>query len=62
MFIDHIILYYYDSIQRISDEITACTVEQCSIVDDSAFLWEQAIFGPSPHRNPLTDRYEILHN
>jgi hypothetical protein len=42
--------------------ITACTVVQCSVMDDSAFLWEHAIFGPPPHRNPLTDRYEILHN
>jgi hypothetical protein len=42
--------------------ITACTVVQCSVMDDSAFLWEHAIFGPPPQRNPLTDRYEILHN
>jgi hypothetical protein len=42
--------------------ITACTVVQCSTMDDSAFLWEHAIFGPPPRRNPLTDRYEILHN
>jgi hypothetical protein len=42
--------------------LTACTVVQCSVMDDSAFLWEHAIFGPPPHRNPLTDRYEILHN
>jgi hypothetical protein len=41
--------------------ITACTVVQCSIMDDSAFLWEHATFGPPPRRNPLTDRYEILH-
>jgi hypothetical protein len=25
------------------------------------FRVEHAIFGPPPHRNPLTDRYEILH-
>jgi hypothetical protein len=31
-------------------------------MDDSAFLWEHAIFGPPAHHNPLTDRYEILHN
>jgi hypothetical protein len=42
--------------------ITACTLVQCSVMDDSAFLWEHATFAPSPHRNPLTDRYEILHN
>jgi hypothetical protein len=42
--------------------ITACTVVQCSIMDDSAFLWEHAIFGLPPRRNPLTDRYEILQN
>jgi hypothetical protein len=42
--------------------ITACTVVQCSIMEDSAFLWEHAIFGPPLRRNPLTDRYEILHN
>jgi hypothetical protein len=44
--------------------ITACTVVlgECSIMDDSAFLWEHAIFGPPPRRNPLTDRYEILLN
>jgi hypothetical protein len=41
--------------------ITACTVVQCSVMDDSALQWEHAIFGPPPHRNPLTDRYEILH-
>jgi hypothetical protein len=39
--------------------ITACTVVQCSIMDDSAFLWEHAIFGPPPHRNPFADRYEF---
>jgi hypothetical protein len=27
-------------------EITACTAVQCSVMDDSAFLWEHAIFGP----------------
>jgi hypothetical protein len=42
--------------------ITACTAVQCSVMDDSAFLSEHAIFGPPPHRNPLTDQYEILHN
>jgi hypothetical protein len=26
------------------------------------FLSEHAIFVPPPHRNPLTDRYESLHN
>jgi hypothetical protein len=26
--------------------ITACMVVQCSVMDDSAFLWEHAIFGP----------------
>jgi hypothetical protein len=41
---------------------TACMVVPCSIMDDSAFLWEHAIFGPPPRRNPLTDRYEILHD
>jgi hypothetical protein len=25
-------------------------------------IWKHAIFGPPPHRNPLTDRYEILNN
>jgi hypothetical protein len=44
------------------ETITACTTVQCSVMDDSAFLWEQAIFSLPPHRNPLTDRYEILHN
>jgi hypothetical protein len=42
--------------------ITACTVVQCSVMDDSAFLWEHAIFGPPAHHNPLTDRFEIVHN
>jgi hypothetical protein len=42
--------------------LTACTVVQSSIMDDSAFPWEHAIFGPPPRSNPLTDRYEILHN
>jgi hypothetical protein len=27
-----------------------------------ATVWEHAIFGPPPNRNPLTDRYEILNN
>jgi hypothetical protein len=49
-------------LQSLQRTITACTVVQCSIMDDSAFLWEHAIFGPPPRRNPLTDRYEILHN
>jgi hypothetical protein len=29
-------------------------------MDDSAFLWEHAIFGPPLHRNPLIDRYETF--
>jgi hypothetical protein len=28
------------------------TVVQCSIMDDSAFLWEHAIFGPRPAVTP----------
>jgi hypothetical protein len=50
------------AVKRQSVLIPACTVVQCSIMDDSAFLWKRAIFGPPPHRNPLTDRYKILHN
>jgi hypothetical protein len=48
--------------ERLVPVITACTVVQCSIMDDSAFLWEHAILGPPLRRNPLTDRYEILRN
>jgi hypothetical protein len=42
--------------------ITAYTLVPCSVMDDSVFLWEHAIFVTPPHRNPLTDRYEILPN
>jgi alanyl-tRNA synthetase len=33
--------------------------KQKSLTDNSTFQWEQAIFGPSPHRNPLIDEHEI---
>jgi hypothetical protein len=50
------------AVQLLRKVITACTVVQCSVMDDFAFLWEHAIFGPPAHHNPLTDRYEILLN
>jgi hypothetical protein len=31
-----------------------------SVKDDFAFLWEQAIFGPSPNQNPVSSQHEIL--
>jgi hypothetical protein len=37
---------------KISTSITACTVVLCSVMDDSAFLWEHAIFGPRPTVTP----------
>jgi hypothetical protein len=56
------ILFFNDECIANMHHITACTVVQCSVMDDSSFLWEHAIFGPPAHHNPLTDRYEILHN
>jgi hypothetical protein len=32
--------------------ITACTIVQCSVMDDSAFLWEHAILDPRPAVTP----------
>lgn len=29
--------------------------------DDFAHAWENTISGPSPNKNPLSDRPEILH-
>jgi hypothetical protein len=37
------------------DYYSACTVLQCSVMDDSPFLWEHAIFVPPPHQHSWTE-------
>jgi hypothetical protein len=43
-----------DHVQRVS--------AKHGVKDDLAFLWEYAIFRHPPNKNPLTDRFEILHS
>jgi hypothetical protein len=50
----HVTGYVTHHVQRVS--------AKHGVEDDFPFLWEPAIFKHPPHKNPLTDRSEILHS